>query len=55
MNKDLPSDVIADAKKQILLGRIAHPRDFARVIVFLASDAAKYITGTVIPVDGGRR
>lgn len=55
MNKDLPSDVIADAKKQILLGRIAHPRDIARVIVFLASDAAKYITGTVIPVDGGRR
>jgi NAD(P)-dependent dehydrogenase (short-subunit alcohol dehydrogenase family) len=29
------------------------PEDIAEAIVYLASDAAKYVTGVVLPVDGG--
>jgi meso-butanediol dehydrogenase/(S,S)-butanediol dehydrogenase/diacetyl reductase len=35
------------------LGRIATAEDVARLVAFLASDAAGYITGTAIPIDGG--
>ncbi|MEV7389104.1 SDR family NAD(P)-dependent oxidoreductase [Streptomyces sp. NPDC091215] len=35
------------------LGRVGVPDDVARMALFLASDAASYLTGTVIPVDGG--
>jgi 3-oxoacyl-[acyl-carrier protein] reductase len=35
------------------LGRIGEPEDVARAIVFLASDAASWITGVTLPVDGG--
>jgi 3-oxoacyl-[acyl-carrier protein] reductase len=36
------------------LGRLATPEDVARAVVFLASSEASFITGTVLPVDGGR-
>jgi NAD(P)-dependent dehydrogenase (short-subunit alcohol dehydrogenase family) len=35
------------------LGRLAEPEDIARVALFLAGDDAAYVTGAVIPVDGG--
>jgi meso-butanediol dehydrogenase/(S,S)-butanediol dehydrogenase/diacetyl reductase len=35
------------------LGRLAEPADIAPVFLFLASDAARYVTGVVLPVDGG--
>ena len=34
-------------------GRIADPGDIASLVLFLASDAARHITGTAIPIDGG--
>ncbi|MBA2359361.1 MAG: SDR family oxidoreductase [Actinobacteria bacterium] len=39
--------------KPIPLRRLGRPAEIASVAVFLASDAASYVTGTVIPVDGG--
>ncbi|MCY3911946.1 MAG: glucose 1-dehydrogenase [Chloroflexi bacterium] len=39
---------------QTHLGRIGQPRDVAGAAVFLASDAASFITGVVLPVSGGR-
>jgi 3-oxoacyl-[acyl-carrier protein] reductase len=40
-------------KSQVPLGRYADPTEIASVVTWLASDGAAYITGAVIPVDGG--
>jgi len=42
-------------EKQVALGRLGTPEDIGWAVVFLASDAAAYITGQVISVDGGIR
>ncbi len=44
---------LAEAAKFIPLGRVGEPEDIADVAVFLASEAARYLTGQVIVVDGG--
>jgi 3-oxoacyl-[acyl-carrier protein] reductase len=43
----------ADDMKAIPLRRFGDPKEIADVVCFLASDRASYVTGTVIPVDGG--
>ena len=39
--------------KRIPMSRFAHPSEIAEPVVFLASASAKYITGAILPVDGG--
>lgn len=41
-------------RERVLEGRFAEPHEIANAIAFLASDAASYITGTAINVDGGK-
>ena len=43
------------ARDEIPLGEFGQPEDVANLVVFLASPLARYMTGTVIPVDGGLR
>ncbi|MFI5838195.1 beta-ketoacyl-ACP reductase [Catenuloplanes sp. NPDC051500] len=43
----------AEIKKQIPAGRMATPEEVASVVTWLASEGATYVTGAVIPVDGG--
>lgn len=53
MTAELPEEQQAAYKKSIPAGRFASPAEVARVITWLASDDAAYISGAVIPVDGG--
>ena len=46
-------DVKASWTNQIPLGRLGNPEELANLVIFLASEKASYITGTVIQVDGG--
>ena len=52
-------DILEDEEKRkaeenkIPMHRIGEPNEIAKVALFLASDAASYITGTTIYVDGG--
>lgn len=48
-----PQALFAEWERQIPLGRLGDPREFAALAAFLASERASYITGTSIPVDGG--
>ncbi len=44
---------LADVAASIPDGRVASPEEIAALALFLASDAARHITGTAIPIDGG--
>jgi NAD(P)-dependent dehydrogenase (short-subunit alcohol dehydrogenase family) len=49
-----PDTAIAELNKSVPIGRIAEPEDIADVIHFLASDAARYIGGTTVEVNGAK-
>lgn len=53
MTRKLPEEVTADYLSRIPAGRLGKPREIAEAVAFLMSPSAKYITGIVLPVDGG--
>ena len=53
MTAELGADLVKRYAEQIPLGRMGSVADIAATVEFLASDAAGYITGALIPVDGG--
>jgi 3-oxoacyl-[acyl-carrier protein] reductase len=53
MTQGLPEDVKDTLLKQIPLGRLGLPADIAEAVRFLASEAAGYITGHILHVNGG--
>lgn len=53
MTRELPEDYQARLKEMIPMGLFGQPADVAKVVAFLASDEARYVTGEVIKIDGG--
>lgn len=57
VDTDMTAELTDERKSEIVgnvpLGRYASPQEVADVVAFMASDEAAYITGAVIPVDGG--
>ena len=47
------TDIVSKWEKEIPIGRLGEPREFAALAAFLASERASYITGSSIAVDGG--
>jgi len=54
MTASLPLDVMEEALRRAPLGRLGEPEDVVGPILFLCSPLARYITGTVVRVDGGQ-
>ncbi len=51
--RNAPIDIEDMGRRQAPLGRVGKPQDIANGVLFLASDAASYITGTELVIDGG--
>ena len=49
-----PDTAIVDLDKSVPLGRIAQPDDIADVMLFRASDASRYMCGSLVEVTGGK-
>jgi len=53
MVASIPAEKKSELAAAVPMGRFAHPSEMAAAVGFLASEEAGYITGTVLPVDGG--
>lgn len=53
MVSSIPPEKLAELTAGIPMGRFAHPAEMAAAVAFLASEEAGYITGAILPVDGG--
>lgn len=53
LTEGVSPEVLDRARERSVLGRLGDPQDVANVVVFLCSEQARHVTGTVIPVDGG--
>lgn len=53
LTSGVSAEILDTARERAVLGRLGDPQDVANVVVFLCSEYARHITGTVIPVDGG--
>jgi NAD(P)-dependent dehydrogenase (short-subunit alcohol dehydrogenase family) len=53
MSKGWGAELINNVAQRTPLGRLAQPDEIARVAIFLASDAANFMTGEVVEVNGG--
>lgn len=53
MVASIPPEKLAELAAGIPMGRFAHPSEMCAAVAFLASEEAGYITGVVLPVDGG--
>ena len=49
----VPAEILDGARERSVLGRLGDPQDVAGAVLFLCSEAARHITGIVLPVDGG--
>ena len=55
MNKDLSKEYMKKEAKRAYLQRIAKPEEIAKIVLFLASEDASFITGEIVIADGGYR
>lgn len=51
--EELPEDYVAPMREAHPIGRLGEPSEVASAILFLASDEASFVTGAILPVDGG--
>ena len=54
MTAGLPDEVRIGAGNEAVLGRVGEPQDVASVVLFLASEMSRHVTGQVLRVDGGQ-
>ena len=53
LTEQVPAEILDRARDRTVLGRLGDPQDVASVVLFLCSEAARHLTGAVIPIDGG--